>query len=45
MAKSFSKKTSKSDVAEKMKNKFKLVKKPCRYSITSINDPTVKIAK
>lgn len=35
---------SEHNLAEKMKNKFKLVKKLHRYSITSIIDPAVKIA-
>ncbi len=34
----------KRDLAEKMKDKFKLVKKPCGYSITLIIDPMVKVA-
>lgn len=40
----FGGKTSECDLTEKMKDKFKLVKKPCGYSITSITDPTVKVA-
>lgn len=31
-------------LAESMKKKFKLVKKPCRYAISNIYDPTVKVA-
>jgi len=27
-----------------MKKKFEVIKKPCEYSITSINDPIVKLA-
>jgi len=42
--KEFSKKMSERDLAEKMKEKFKLVKKPCGYSITSITDLVVKIS-
>lgn len=43
-AKEFGGKTSKRDLTEKMKNKFKLVKKPRGYSITSITDPVVKVS-
>jgi len=32
------------DLAEKMKDKFKLVKKLHGYSISSITNPTVKVA-
>lgn len=44
LAKQFGKKTSEHDLVEKMKDKFKLVKKPCGYSITSITYPVVKVA-
>lgn len=43
-AKEFGGKTSERDIEEKMKDKFKLMKKLHGYSITSITDPTVKIA-
>ena len=43
-AKEFGGKTSERDLAKKMKEKFKLVKKPHEYSITSITDPVVKIS-
>jgi len=43
-SKVFGGKTSKRDLAEKMNDKFKLVKKSCMYSITSITDPVVKIS-
>jgi len=39
LAKEFVGKMSECDHAEKMKDKFKLVKKPCGYSITLIIDP------
>ena len=35
---------SKCSLVEKMKDKFKLVKKPHKYSISSITDFTVKVA-
>jgi len=35
---------SERDLAKKMKDKFKLVKKLCRYSIINISNPAVKIA-
>jgi len=44
LTKEFGGKTSECDLAEKMKKKFDVVKKLCRYSVTSINDPTVQIA-
>jgi len=31
-------------LAESMKERFKMVKKPRRYAISSISDPTVKVA-
>lgn len=43
-AREFGKKTGEKDLAEKMKKEFSLVKTPCGYSITSINEPTVQIA-
>ena len=44
LAKVFGRKTSEHDLTEKMKDKYKLVKNPCRYSITSIIDPAVKVS-
>lgn len=44
LAKAFGGKTSEHELVEKMKDKFKLVKKSRGYSITSINDPTVEVA-
>lgn len=44
LAKEFGKKKRKCELAENMKENFKLVKKPCGYSITSITDPTVNVA-
>lgn len=43
-AKAFGEKTAKRDLAERMKDKFKLVKKLHGYSISSIIDPAVKVA-
>lgn len=43
LSKAFGKKTSEHYLAEKMRDKLKLVKKPCGYSITRISDPTVKV--
>ena len=40
----FGEKTSERDLIEKMKDKFKLSKKLCSYSISSITDPAVKVA-
>ena len=42
--KEFGRKTSERDLAEKMEVKFELIKKLHGYSITSINNPTVKIS-
>lgn len=38
-AKAFGRKTSEHELAKKMKDKFKLMKKPCGYSINSITNP------
>lgn len=43
-AKEFGGKMSERDLIEKMKDKFKLMKKLLRYSITFIIDPMVKIS-
>lgn len=43
-AKDFGRMTGECDLAEKMKDKFKFVKKPRGYSISSITDPIVKVA-
>lgn len=43
-AKAFGGKVGEHDLSERMKDKFKLVKKPCGYSISSITHPTVKVA-
>lgn len=43
-AKVFGRKINERDLAEKMKDKFKLVKKSHRYSIASITDPMVKVS-
>ena len=43
-AKEFGRKTSERELAEQMKKKIELIKKPHGYSITSINNPAVKIA-
>lgn len=43
-AKEFGRKTGEHDLAERMKDKFKLVKKPCGYSTSSITDPMEKVA-
>lgn len=37
-------KTGKHDLAVRMKDKFKLTKKPLKYSICSITDPVIKVA-
>jgi len=44
LAKEFGGKTSEHDLAERTKDKFKLVKTLRRYSITSIIDPAMKIS-
>lgn len=44
LAKAFEGKTSKCDLAERIKDKFKLVKKLHENSISSITDPGVKVA-
>lgn len=44
LAKEFGRKTSQCDLAKKMKDKFKLKKKSCRYSITSITNPAMRIS-
>lgn len=43
-SRAFDGKVGKCDLTERMKDKFKIVKKQCRYSISSIIDPTVKVA-
>lgn len=43
-AKAFGGKTSECDLTKKIKDKFKLVKMPCKYSISSITNPVVKVA-
>jgi len=40
----FGGKTSECDFAKKMKDKFKIVKKPCGYSTTLISDPAIKVS-
>lgn len=40
----FGRKVGECDLARRMKDKFKLVKKPHSYSISSITDPVVKVA-
>ena len=40
----FGGKAGKLSLTEAMKKKFGLVKKQCGYAITSISDPTVKVA-
>jgi len=44
-AKAFGRKTRECDLIENMKDKFKLVKKPCKYSINSIIDPAIRVSK
>ena len=44
LAKEFCGKTGEHDLVERMKDKFKLVKNLRGYSISSITDPTVKVA-
>ena len=43
-AMAFDGKTGERDLAMRMKDKFKLAKKLCGYSISSITNPTVKVA-
>ena len=43
-AKEFGGKTSERDLVKRIKDKFKLVKNPHRYSISNIIDPIVKVA-
>lgn len=43
-SKVFGRKVGECDLAERMKDKFKLLKNPCRYSISSITDLAVKVA-
>ena len=40
----FGGKASECDLTETMKDKFKLTKKPCGYSITIITNSVVKVA-
>lgn len=43
-AKEFGRKVGEHDLAERMKDKFKLVNKPRKYSISSTTDLSVKVA-
>jgi len=43
LAKEFGGNTGEHDLVEVMKDKFKLVKKSCGYSISSIMDPAMKV--
>lgn len=44
LAMAFGEKTGERDLVEAMKDKFKLTKKPCGYTITSITDRMMKVA-
>lgn len=44
LARAFGGKVGERDFVERMKDKFKLVKKPREYSISTIADPVVRIA-
>ena len=43
LAKAFGGKADECNLIERMKDKFKHVRKPCRYSISSITNPAVKV--